>query len=281
MSENLALLLGEPKIDTHCHILDPARFAYSPEAKYQPIGQEVGTALQMEQVFATFGVSHALIVQPNSGYAGDNRCLLAALSASAGRHKGVAVVPADISRDDLAVLKAQGVVGVAYNLTVNGLEVYLDTESLLEKLVDLDMFLQLQFEDQQLVGLLPLLNASPVKLLIDHCGRPSIADGLNQPAFKSLLDLGGTGRAAVKLSGYQKFSRMQAPYEDAWPFVQALVEAYSLDRCLWASDWPYLRAPERLDYGPLLALAGQLFPDPDQRRKLFWETPRRLFGFSG
>jgi predicted TIM-barrel fold metal-dependent hydrolase len=40
-----------------------------------------------------------------------------------------------------------------------------------------------------------------------------------------------------------------------------------------------LRATERQDYGPLVALAGELFPNAAERRKLFWETPKRLFGF--
>jgi len=40
-----------------------------------------------------------------------------------------------------------------------------------------------------------------------------------------------------------------------------------------------LRAPRRQDYGPLVELAGVLFPDPAQRRKLFCDTARRLFGF--
>ena len=49
---------------------------------------------------------------------------------------------------------------------------------------------------------------------------------------------------------------------------------------MWASDWPFLRAPERQDYGPLVQLAGQLFPDANDRRKLFWDTPNRLFNFA-
>ena len=42
---------------------------------------------------------------------------------------------------------------------------------------------------------------------------------------------------------------------------------------MWASDWPYLRAVERQDYGPLVRLVELLFPDPDDRRALFWEYP--------
>jgi predicted TIM-barrel fold metal-dependent hydrolase len=48
---------------------------------------------------------------------------------------------------------------------------------------------------------------------------------------------------------------------------------------MWASDWPYLRATQRQDYGPLVELAETLFPDPAERRSLLCDTPRRLFGF--
>jgi predicted TIM-barrel fold metal-dependent hydrolase len=59
------------------------------------------------------------------------------------------------------------------------------------------------------------------------------------------------------------------------------VEAFTLDNCLWASDRPFIHAPERVDYLLLLKLVGHLFPDPADRRKLFWDTPLRLFGFTG
>jgi predicted TIM-barrel fold metal-dependent hydrolase len=61
--------------------------------------------------------------------------------------------------------------------------------------------------------------------------------------------------------------------------VRAIVDSFTLDRCLWASDWPYLRAPERQDYGPLVELVKILFPNPADRRTLLWDTPCRIFGF--
>jgi predicted TIM-barrel fold metal-dependent hydrolase len=72
---------------------------------------------------------------------------------------------------------------------------------------------------------------------------------------------------------------MPYPFEDTWPFARAILDAFTLDHCMWASDWPFLRAPQRQDYGPLVELAGLLFPDPGQRRTLFCDTARRLFGF--
>ena len=105
-------------------------------------------------------------------------------------------------------------------------------------------------------------------------------EGLDHPGFRALLELGATRRAFVKISGLVKFSREASPHADAWPFVDALVDAFTLDRCLWASDWPYLRAPSRVDYGVLLHLALTLFPDARIGASCMWDTPRRLFGFA-
>jgi len=47
--------------------------------------------------------------------------------------------------------------------------------------------LQVQVEQDQLLGLLPLIEKSDVRLVFDHCGRPSVANGLQQKAFQALL----------------------------------------------------------------------------------------------
>src|SRR5262249_60850999 len=128
-------------------------------------------------------------------------------------------------------------------------------------------------EPEQLVAMTPVLPNSGVRILVDHCGRPKVDKGLGEPGFRALLELGATKRAFVKLSGFAKFSREPAPHEDSWPFVKALVDAFTLDRCMWASDWPHLRAPTRVDYGVLLNLVLMLFPDASDRQKLLWDTP--------
>ncbi len=269
----------EPKIDCHAHVLDPARFPYAPDASYRPSGQEIGTAGQLVQVMGTYGVSHVLLVQPNSGYGGDNRCMLDAIAGGAGRFRGIAIADLDADLETLRGLKERGVLGIALNATFHGTDHYAGAAALMEKLAELDMFVQLQVEHDQLLTFLPWIESIPVRVLIDHCGRPTAAAGLGQPGFGALLGLAETGRVHVKLSGYSKFAQAPYPFEDAWPYVRALVEAFTLERCMWASDWPYLRATERQDYGPLVRLVEILFPDPDDRRALFWETPSRLFGF--
>ena len=102
----------------------------------------------------------------------------------------------------------------------------------------------------------------------------------NSGGFRRLLELASSGRYFVKISGLVKCSRASYPWDDSWPFVDALLEAFMPDRCMWGSDWPFLQAPERIDYGLILALVERLVPQPGDRRKLLWDTPMQLFGFS-
>jgi len=272
-------LFSEPKIDGHVHVLDPVHFPYGKDITYHPSGQEIGAPAQLRQVMQTYGVRHCLLVQPNSGYGSDNSCLLDTIARGEGRFKGIAIVDFDADLDALRELKRQGVLGAAFNPTFHGNDYYKRSAALIEKLAQLDMFLQIQTEHDQLLQFVPWIEAMPIRVLIDHCGRPTPQAGLAQPGFQALLKLARSKRVSVKLSGYSKFSNVPYPFEDCWPFVHAIVEAFTLDHCVWASDWPFLRAPQRQDYGPLVELAERLFPDPVDRHTLLWTTPRRMFDF--
>jgi predicted TIM-barrel fold metal-dependent hydrolase len=266
-----AAIYTAPKVDCHCHVLDPQGFAYAADVSYRPAGQETGSADYFEQVLDAYGVQHALLVGPNSGYGTDNRCLLNAIAA---------VVPNDAPDSLLQELKAQGIVGIAFNFALQGLEHYKNAVPLMARLAALDMFVQVQVDMAQLHALSPMLLASGASLLVDHCGRPDLASGINGQGFSALLRLAENERTSVKLSGFAKFSAQAFPFSDTLPFVSALLQAFGAEHCIWASDWPFLKAPYRLDYGPLLQLFAQMVPGHQDREKILWSTPRKLFGFA-
>lgn len=272
-------IYDEPKIDCHNHLFDPSNFPYHPQAPYAPAGQEVATLTQFNQVLDAYGVRHALLVGPNSGYHTDNALLLHALAAGQGRFKGIAVVERQIGLDALAALQHQGVVGVAFNPALNGVASMADAEPLFGKLAELGMFAQVQVCQDQLLGLQQLIERSSVRLLIDHCGRPDAAMGLQQAGFQALLGLADSGRAWVKLSGVQKFAEADDLYRQSHDYIRALLERFGPHACVWGSDWPFIRQHARVDYGPLLKLAERLMPDAQVRRQVMWDTPQRLFGF--
>ena len=281
-------IYASPKIDCHCHILDPLGFAYADDVAYRPTGQETGSADYFSRVLDAYGVRHALLVEPNSGYGLDNRCMLDAIARGAGRFKGVAVVPNDCSDARLSELQAQGIVGVAFNVALLGPDFYADVDPLLERLGQRGMFAQVQVIDDQLLPLVARLLGSGAPILIDHCGRPdparraaptAVGPQPSDAGFAALLQLGASGRASVKLSGFIKFSRSPYPFADCSAICAELLQAFGPDHCMWASDWPHLKAPYRLDYGPLLQQFASTVTDPAVRHKILWETPRRLFGF--
>jgi predicted TIM-barrel fold metal-dependent hydrolase len=271
-------LMDTPKIDCHCHVLDPARFPYASNVAYRPAGQEMGNAQAFKAVMDFHGVRHALLVGPNSGYGTDNRCLIDAIANGGGRFKGIAVVENDCDDEQLASLQSQGVIGVAFNPSLHGFDHYANIAPLLSRLAARGMWAQFQVQDNQLLDFLPMLESSGARVLVDHCGRPDLALDLRQPGFAALLALGRSGQAVVKLSGFAKFSTRGLPFDDAGPVVEALAQAFGLRHCVWASDWPYLKAPERLDYGPMLALYQRWFSTPECEQ-IMWHSPKALFGF--
>jgi predicted TIM-barrel fold metal-dependent hydrolase len=272
-------IYAQPKVDCHCHVLDPDQFAYAPDVAYRPAGQETGPAAYFAHVLQAYGVQHALLVGPNSGYGTDNRCLLDAIARGQGRFKGIAVVSNDAPAAQLQELKARGIVGIAFNFALHGLDHYADIGPLLERLAALDLFAQVQVDQAQLKALAPRLNDCGARLLVDHCGRPSVGEGISGDGFAALLGLAEGGRTTVKLSGFAKFSRQPYPFADTLAYTAALLGAFGPEHCVWASDWPFLRAPQRLDYGPLLQLLAQAVPDEAMRHDILWRTPLRLFGF--
>ena len=268
-----------PIVDCHVHVFDPARFPYTPGTFYAPAGQELGTPARLRTVLQAHGVRHAVLVGPNSGYGEDNSCLLDALAGGDGRYRGMAVVPDTTTRAELADLRAAGVLGVTLNAALFGVDHYAGSGRLLDDLAALDMIADVQVTGDQFLAMAPLLEPSGVRVHVDHCGRPDPAAGIDEPAFRELLRWGRAGRAVVKLSGCVKVSRAPYPHTDLLPFVRALVEEFGPDRCVWASDWPFLRMPERVDYGPLLDLLAEQVPDTGARRRILWDTPCREFGF--
>ena len=133
-------------------------------------------------------------------------------------------------------------------------------------------------QGDQLVALAPLLRNGGVQVLIDHCGRPNLADGLAAPGFAALLALADTGGVNVKLSGFAKFSQQGFPFDDSTACTAQLLQSFGPAHCLWASDWPFLKAERRLDYGALLQLFAASVPHASDRQQILWDTPRRLFG---
>jgi predicted TIM-barrel fold metal-dependent hydrolase len=269
---------GPSVIDCHVHVFcRDARFAA--DAPYVPHPAQMGDTAQLGAVLAAAGISNCVLVSAQP-YGCDNSCMLQALKASNGRDRGIALVRAEISDRELDALGDQGVVGIRMNLSSFGLREVVghEAEELLARISERGWLLQLHAEGDLLAQALPAVTRHGVRLLIDHCGRPDPARGLNYPGFAALLELGRTGHF-LKLSAPFRSSTQPYPYADLDPFLSAAIDAFTLDRCVWGSDWPFVKVTERVDYGPMLSFLERWVPDQADRRRILLDNPVRLFGF--
>ena len=87
--------------------------------------------------------------------------------------------------------------------------------------------------------------------------------------------------AAVKLTCGFRLTKTGFPYDDLTPYAQALLETFGVKRCMWGSDWPFLNPDHQrpVRYQEEYAMLKQWVPDEEQRGKILWDAPARLFGF--
>jgi predicted TIM-barrel fold metal-dependent hydrolase len=76
-------------------------------------------------------------------------------------------------------------------------------------------------------------------LVLDHCGVPDIAGGAFAPWREGVRALAGLPNVVAKLSGVFAYCAPgTASLDTVRPWVEAVIEAFGPDRCLWGSDWP-------------------------------------------
>ena len=276
MSERPAL-----RVDAHAHVYDLQRHPFSATRGFELLANEVGTVEQFAAVLDAHGFTHALLVNPLGGYGTDNDCLLDALRRGRGRFKGVALVAHGTPEAEFDRMAEAGVVGLRFNLNFASSPSPLvpEAERTLALARERGWFAQVHCAGDTLIAALPALRRSKLRLVIDHCGRPDAAAGLDQPGFRALLELGREGEAAVKLSSVFRFTGAGFPYREADPYVHALVDAFGIDRCLWGSDWPFVHAPHRVDHAAVLTAFRRWFPSAVDRDQILGDNATRLLGF--
>lgn len=262
--------------DAHCHVFGPAaRFPFAPERTYTPIDAPKETLFELHR---HLGIERSVLVQA-SCHGTNNAAMMDAIGASNGRYRGVAMVRRDIEQDELEDLHEGGVRGVRFNF-VTHLGKPADFDAIREitaKIIPLGWHAVVHFDAHRLEALAPFLRELDLPLVIDHMGRIDASAGVEQTAFRLLLELMEDERFWVKVCGSERISRMGPPFEDAAAYGAILVEKFP-DRVLWGTDWPHPNIKLHMpDDGALVDLLKIIAPRPDLLRKLLVDNPTRLY----
>ena len=267
-------------VDTHAHVFPPA-FPIPHGPGNKPAAYEMKTREDYLAVLREHGMTHGMLVQPST-YQSDNSAMLDAIAHAGGSVKGTAILDYAVSDAAMDQLARDGILGARFNL------IDLDAEELekpeaarmLERLRERNWWTEIHAFAPALVSLASILERNAGRVMFDHVGRPQIEHGLEEPGFKRLLELGRTRRHCVKLSGAIRISKQAFPFADVDPYVHAVIEAFGIDNCVWGSDWPFITLEARITYTQSVEWLKRIFPREDDRRRILWDNPVRLFGYT-
>jgi len=280
--------------DCHTHIFgDPKRFPMTPARVYTPEPAQVD---EMRTLYRALHMDRVVIVQP-SVYGTDNACTLEAVKQLGPRARAIAVIDVETRGSDtmLADMDAAGVRGIRLNLETSGIaDPSVGSQRVraaLDRLRGSRWHIQMNTRLSMIDAIRAQVAGAPVRFVFDHFGGAQASLGLDQPGFKSLLDLVRGGSTYVKISGAYRSSTQAPNFPDVTPFAKALVAA-NPQRVLWGTDWPHpdsavVAGRKNTDIAPLLqvddgALLNQLpvwAPDAALRARILVSNPAELYGF--
>ena len=131
-----------------------------------------------------------------------------------------------------------------------------DYRALFRRLADLDWHVHPHVEGDDLPKILPSLEASGVKIVVDHLGRPEPKTGIDSEGFKALLQSIDKGRTWVKVSGGYRLGPQSKDY------ARELLRVAGPDRLVWASDCPFVGHEGSSLIRPLSTGWSTPFPTP-------------------
>ncbi|HVG51772.1 MAG TPA: amidohydrolase family protein [Xanthobacteraceae bacterium] len=258
-----------PVVDSHVHVFTTDMPLVS-NPRHKP-----AYSFTSEDLIATLdahGVPMAVIAAA-SPWGDYNDYTIAALRKYP-RLRGTVILKPTVERAVLDEMKRDGVVGVRLpfvSMSEIPDVITPDYRRFLRRLADLDWHVHPHIECEKLPQLLPGLEAAGVKIVIDHIGRPDPNLGINGEGFKAMLRSIEKGRTWVKLSAGYRLG------PNAVDCARELVKQGGPERLVWASDCPFVGEEAHVKYQQTIDWLTTFVPDPAARRKIFCDTPLRLY----
>lgn len=261
-------------VDSHTHVW-PRGLVHP--AQQRPVPMQATP----EDLLATLDASRVerVIVSPAMVHPDNGYVLGAAATVPARIGAVVGIDPCDASA--VAAMEdhaAHGAIGVRVNLGAEGLEGPAALAGL-DRLVDFaaSAAVALQWTIRLPYGHLierAAARSPDLRQVLDHLGLP--IDARDMSELVRIRDLAAIPSLHIKLSGMYALSKVGYPYQDTWPWAEAIVAAFGPERTMWASDWPL--AGEFATHAEHLALVELLpFLTNAGRAEILHETAHRFW----
>lgn len=277
-----------PIVDTHLHIWDPTKFRYSwldgidllnkpyRLADYNnhtgPV--DIGAMVFVQcEVDPEYSEQEAAWVAENA----ENDPRLKAMVAWAPLEKGAAVA------EELSRLQKHKI--------LRGIRRIIQFEEDLEfclapsfidgvrTLRDFDLSFDICIDHRHMANIIAFAGKTDtVPMILDHIGKPGIADGMLEPWRSQMFELARMDHVVCKLSGVAtEADHANWTVDQLRPYIETALEAFGFDRVAFGGDWPvavqaiaYPRWVEIVD----AVLAGE---SEENQRKVWRDTANRFY----
>lgn len=237
-------------IDIHPHIIstDTVRYPRAPLGGKQS-DWSATRPVSMEQMLAAMdeaGVDKAAIVQASTCYGHDNSYVADAVAAHPDRFTGVFSVDimAPDAKEKMQHWRGKGLTGLrlfTFGSTMSEQANWLDDPKSYAGWTaagELGLSVCLQMSAKAIPQAASMAKRFPnVKVLLDHCARPSLEDGPPYADAQSLFDLAKVPNIYLKLSP-RVFNAVGKGKATPETFFKKLVGEFSAQRIAWGSNYP-------------------------------------------
>ncbi len=234
-------------IDAHVHVWTPDVERYPIDTRRFSLDDMVPASFTPQQLMAECqpsGVDRVVLIQM-SFYNTDNSYMLDVIKKYPGVFSGVGIVDHHAAElpTQIAALSAAGVRG--FRISRRGE----DTKSWL---TDPGMAKLWEIAGRKGLSICPLINPADfavidqlcvkypeTRVVIDHFGRVGVTGEIVPGQLNSLCQLARHRNVHVKTSAFYALGKKQTPYKDLLPMLRRVVDSFSPQRLMWASDCPY------------------------------------------
>jgi predicted TIM-barrel fold metal-dependent hydrolase len=276
-------------IDIHPHITskDMARYPIAPLGGKRSDWSKERSATMEELVAAMddAGVDKAAIVHSSTTYGFDNSYVADSIAGYTGRFTGVFSV--NVTEPDAPEKMRHW-----YARGMTGMRIYARGSTMAKDWLQIDdpvttpawecaaelgisVATNVNARDESLEHIKTILKRFPeVPLVIDHLGRPPIADGPPYRAAESYFELAKFPNLYLKYTRSGLDSMIKGDAE-AVSFMSRLVSVFGADRIAWGSN--YLSAPGTLAEIIASARAACVGLSDEERSWIFAKTAQRIY----
>jgi predicted TIM-barrel fold metal-dependent hydrolase len=233
-------------IDAHVHVWTPdtKRYPLAPGFRRDEMKPPTFTPEQLFAHARPCGVGRVVLIQM-SFYGFDNSYMLDTIRRFKGIFAGVAVIDDSAQQPAMEMrrLKEQG---------VRGFRIYPRNLPVDQWLDGAGMQAMWKCGAEEGLAMCHLINPDALPavdrmcgkypetpVVIDHFARIGVDGEVRDEDVEQLCRLAKHSNTYVKLSAFYALGLKAAPYLDLAPMIRRLIDAYGVERLMWATDCPY------------------------------------------